>query len=229
MKLPVLLCILLTVAALATQAADTSIAAPKPADNSTNEPVEAKDPGPDFTNSVYMELVKVPGDFWAGKYEVTQDQYEKVTGSNPSAFQGTNRPVDSVTWFDAMSFCKQMTALDLKKKRIPEGYHYTLPTEDEWTNLVADASLDQAVASLTDRRTSSSPVGSLAPNSLGLYDIRGNVMEFVLSDESQPYRFLKGGSWADYVDINLRPEFRWYCRPDEATNTFGFRCLLKAK
>jgi formylglycine-generating enzyme required for sulfatase activity len=128
-----------------------------------------------------------------------------------------------------MTFCKKMTELDLKKKKLPEGYRYVLPTENEWSNLVASATMDQAVASLTVRRTAPTTVGSLAANSLGLYDVRGNVMEFVLSDESQPYRFLKGGSWADFVEVNLRPEFRWYCRPDEAMNTFGFRCLLKAK
>jgi formylglycine-generating enzyme required for sulfatase activity len=45
----------------------------------------------------------------------------------------------------------------------------------------------------------------------------------------QPRRFLKGGSWQDSVEINLRPEFRWYCKPDERQNAFGFRGLLKSK
>ena len=123
-----------------------------------------------------------------------------------------------------------MTALDLSKKKIPEGYRYTLPTEEEWTNLLGGATLDSAVTSLTDRsRSGPSDVGSLAPNSLGLYDVRGNVMEFCQSDETKAFRFLKGGSWKDFVDANLRPEFRWYCKPEEKMNTFGFRCVLKDK
>jgi formylglycine-generating enzyme required for sulfatase activity len=230
MKLPAILCLLVSVAIFATCVADPNALTLNPdAANATNEVVKIEDPGPTFTNAANMVLLKIPAGFWVGKYEVTQAEYEKVMGSNPSAFQGTNQPVENVTFLDAVDFCKKMTALDFKKKKLPEGYRYTLPTEDEWTNLVADAPLDQAVASLGARLTSPSVVGTRATNSLGLYDIRGNVMEFVLSDESKPYRILKGGSWADFVEVNLRPEFRWYCRPDETTNTFGFRCLLKAK
>lgn len=199
-----------------------------PAKNGTNEIAEPEAPGKVYTNSAGMMLLQMPGGFWAGKFEVKQSEYEKVVGANPSAFQDELKPVDSVSWNDAMSFCEKMTALDLQKKFLPKGYHYTLPTEDEWQSLVADATLDDAVTSLNGTsRASSSDVGSLGANSLGLYDIRGNVMEFCLCDASQPFRYLKGGSWKDFVDVNLRPEFRWYCKPDETMDTFGFRCLLK--
>jgi formylglycine-generating enzyme required for sulfatase activity len=123
-----------------------------------------------------------------------------------------------------------MTDLDVKKKAIPDGYHYDLPTEDEWTSLVGGATLDDAVTSLNGNfRTGTSPVGSLRPNSLGLYDVRGNVMEFVRTDESKPYRVLKGGSWQDRVDVNVRPEFRWYATPDERQKNFGFRVVLRGR
>ncbi|MDB6022447.1 MAG: hypothetical protein JWQ04_2304 [Pedosphaera sp.] len=197
--------------------------------NATNEVKEPEPPGAQYTNSVGMELVKVPGEFWAGKFEVTQKEYQKVMGANPSAFGGDTRPVDSVNWNDAMEFCRKLTELDLKEKVLPKGFYYTLPTEEEWQGLVADASLENAVTSLNGAsRAGTSPVGSLAPNSLGLYDVRGNVSEFCLSDESKPYRILKGGSWQDFTEVNLRPEFRWYCQLDERKNTFGFRCVLKS-
>src|ERR1700722_4194524 len=134
----------------------------QPATTGTNDIPEPKDPEQNFTNSVGMELVQVPGGFWAGKFEVTQKQFQKVMNSNPSAFSGETRPVDSITYDEAVEFCEKMTALDLKKKKLPAGYYYTLPTEDEWTSLVSDASLDDAVTSLNGAfRSDTAIVGSL--------------------------------------------------------------------
>lgn len=198
--------------------------------NMSSQTEAPKPPGDKYTNSVDMLLLKVSGNMWAGKYEVTQKEFQKVMQYNPSAFAGGTRPVDSVTWNEAMDFCHQLTDLEQKKKALPEGYYYTLPTENEWMQLAGGAGLDTAVTSLNGTtRSSSSTVGSLAPNSLGLCDVRGNVMEFCLGDDSKPYRVLKGGSWEDFTEVNLRPEFRWYCKPDERKNTFGFRCVLKKR
>jgi formylglycine-generating enzyme required for sulfatase activity len=198
--------------------------------NASNDATnEVQPPGATFTNSVEMELVKVSAALWAGKFVVTQKQYQKVMAANPSAFGGDSRPVDSVSWNEAVEFCAKLTELDVKKLKLPKGFYYSLPTEEEWQTLVADATLENAVTSLNGQsRSGTSPAGSLAPNSLGLYDVRGNVAEFCLGDDSKPYRILKGGSWQDFVEVNLRPEFRWYCQPDERRNTFGFRCVLKA-
>src|SRR5579862_6962215 len=78
-------------------------------------------------------------------------------------------------------------------------------------------------------RESTNPVGSMKPNDLGLYDTRGNVAQWTLGDDSKPYRVLRGGSWQDKIEINLRPIFRIYMAPDKAENTFGFRVVLKKK
>src|SRR5579863_4456481 len=96
--------------------------------NSTNSTVMAKtnevptEPGDHYTNSIGMELVKV-GSFWAGTFDVTQKQYQKVMGSNPSAFGGDSRPVDSVSYQDAVDFCKRLTAEDLEDttNQLPAG------------------------------------------------------------------------------------------------------------
>jgi formylglycine-generating enzyme required for sulfatase activity len=227
MKLSGLLSILWLAGTLAAFAADgtAEIAAPVSGQDTNAAPV----PGKIYTNSVGMVLLQMPEGYWAGQYEVTQKEYQKIMGANPSEFTGDTQPVENVSWKNAMDFCDKITAYDFKKKFLPEGFRYTLPTESEWTNLLGGATLESAVTSLGGgRRAGSSPVGSLGPNDLGLYDVRGNVMEFCLGDPTAAFRYLKGGSWADFVDVNLRPDFRWYCKPDETTNTFGFRCLLKA-
>ncbi len=169
----------------------------------TNAVVEAKPPGDIYTNSIGMVLIKMPGGFWAGEYEVTQKEYQKIAGTNPSAFAGETRPVDSITWNDALEFCDKLTTHDLETNAVPKGFYYTLPTEDEWQSMVADATLENAVTSQSGARESTSPVGSLSPNSLGLYDVRGNLMEFCLTDAAKPYRILHGGSWQDRIEENL--------------------------
>ena len=76
--------------------------------------------------------------FWIGKYEVTQAQYQAVTAKNPSLFQGAKapdapqRPVEQVSWADAMAYCRAVTAREQAAGRVPEGYHYRLPTDAEW-------------------------------------------------------------------------------------------------
>ena len=73
--------------------------------------------------------------FYLGKYEVTQAQYEAVTGSNPSEFNATgngNRPVEKVTWTEAVAFCTQLTTQEQNAGRLPAGWAYVLPTESQW-------------------------------------------------------------------------------------------------
>ena len=67
--------------------------------------------------------------FELGVYEVTQEQYEAVMGTNPSSFKGPQNPVEKVSWDDAVEFCRKLSAMPAEKK---EGYVYRLPTEAEW-------------------------------------------------------------------------------------------------
>ncbi|MFM9096754.1 MAG: formylglycine-generating enzyme family protein, partial [Phycisphaerales bacterium] len=76
--------------------------------------------------------------FWMSKHEVTQAQFQAVAGFNPSFFQGAvlpdaaNRPVETVKWSEAMSYCAALTASEAAAGRVPAGYQYRLPTEAEW-------------------------------------------------------------------------------------------------
>jgi formylglycine-generating enzyme required for sulfatase activity len=202
-------------------------------DDNTNAPPTLKElmaSNNIVTNTVGIVLIKISPTLWAGKYEVTQDAYQKVTGANPSAFQGGNHPVDSVTWNDAMDFCEKLTDKEQAAKELPDGWIYTLPMQAQWEQLVDNASLDDAVMSMSmPRRSSTAPVGSRGPNSLGLYDTRGNVMEWSLDPQDKPYRVLRGGGWDTYIEINARLEFREYCAPDKTKNDYGFRVVLEPK
>ncbi len=200
-----------------------------PATVSTNKPdLKKLLELPSFTNGIGMVMVRISPTLWAGKYPVTQAEYRAVAGSNPSHFSGDRNPVDSVSWTDAQAWCEQLTRKEKGAELLPEGFRYALPTQAEWQMLMDGATLADAVTSQTTPRSSTAPVGSLGANSLGLYDTRGNVWEFCADPDDKPYRVLRGGAWDTSVEINLRPEFRWYSNgPFDKKNSYGFRCVLK--
>ena len=148
--------------------------------------------------------------FWLGKYEVTQEQWERVMGSNPSNFKGAKNPVECVSWDDAQAFCKK------------PGNGLRLPTEAEWEYACRAGSttaycFGESHSGLGDYAwyndnsgSKTHPVGGKKPNAWGLYDIHGNVWEWCqdwygdyprgsVTDPtgrtSGTYRVLRGGSW----------------------------------
>jgi formylglycine-generating enzyme required for sulfatase activity len=131
--------------------------------------------------------------FWIGKYEVTQEEYVSVTGTNPSVFPGDlSRPVSSVSWPDATYYCWMLTQRELAAGRIPAGSQYRLPTEAEWecaaragTSTRFSYGDDPNYTSLTNYAwyflnggLTVHPVGQKLPNPWGLYDMEGNVWEW---------------------------------------------------
>lgn len=210
------------------------------------------DPAPvasrNFRNGVGREMVWIPVlKGWAGAHEVTQEEYERLGGSNPSYFKAPNHPVDSVTWFEAVKFCESLTAHEKALGTLPPGYRYRLPTDEEWNSLVGEQKLDGAVSSLFDRQKSTSPVGSLAPNELGLYDVRGNVWEWVSDWYSQTIlnrvqkdgatpnpewvgtdrKVLRGGAWNRSSQYDLAIANRMAAAPASKDRyDVGFRVVL---
>jgi len=180
------------------------------------------------TNTVGIVLKKISPTLWVGMYEVTQSSYQKVAQDNPSAFRGKQHPVDSVTWNDAMDFCKKLTEQEQQTDDLPTGFTYTLPTQAQWEQFVGDASLSDAVMSLKlQRRSSTAMVGSLGANNFGLFDTRGNVKEWCLDPQDKPFRVLRGGGWDTYIDINARLDFREYSAPEKTKADYGFRVVLQ--
>jgi formylglycine-generating enzyme required for sulfatase activity len=179
------------------------------------------------TNTVGIVLVKISPHLWAAKYDTTQDAYQQIMHSNPSAFKGATRPVDSESWDDATDFCSKLTSKE--KDQLPDGYIYSLPTQSQWETLVADASLKDAVMQFNNQSISSTAVvGSLGPNNLGLYDMRGNVWAWCLDSHDPAVRVLRGGAWDTHAEPTTRIVFRWYysLANDQPRNDFGFRVIL---
>jgi len=133
--------------------------------------------------------VRITKAYCLGRFEVTQKQWRKLMPKNPSLHRGDYLPVDSVAWDEVNDFMKRLNHID------PEG-HYRLPTEEEWAlaALSGGGSPDPEELShfgnckgaQEDGFDETSPAGSFEPNSLGIYDLYGNVSEWV-SDWYGPY------------------------------------------
>lgn len=187
----------------------------------------------DLGGGVSMELLLVrPGtnepSFYAGKYEVTQAEWQAVMAGNPSEFKGPRRPVEEVTWEEATNYCARLTARLRNADQLPPGFVFTLPTEKQWEALVADAAEQDAVCSLRERQPGTAEVGSRGANRLGLHDTRGNVWEWCLNPYApeQPYCVARGGSWGVSGKEVMAVAFRYATFRDTGCNCIGFRCVL---
>ncbi len=161
--------------------------------------------------------VEITRSFYLGVHEVTQAQYQKIMGINPSCFsaQGRGRqlvagidtsqfPVECVSWNEAVAFCQKLSALDEEQQR---GRVYRLPTEAEWEYACRGGTTTafhygDSLASTQANFNGNFPygagppgphlerttqVGSYAPNAWGLYDMHGNVWEWCLDSYERSY------------------------------------------
>jgi sulfatase modifying factor 1 len=124
--------------------------------------------------------------FYLGKHEVTQSQWEKVMGDNPSIWKGANRPVETVTWNEVTYFCEKLTELESKAGRLPAGMTYQLPTEAQWeyacragatTAYAFGNYLTRYQANFSQNENGTTDVGKYPANAWGFHDMHGNVWE----------------------------------------------------
>ncbi len=161
------------------------------------------------TRRLAGDLVKIPGKTYAiCKYEVSQTLWYAVTGEVPSRFKGGELPVESVSWDDCLSFLEKLNALPEVKA---SGLTYRLPTASEWEYAcragatgdycllgdgaeVTSATLKEVSWYGEDRtKGATHSVGQKKPNAFGLYDMHGNVWEWVVTDGDS--RTVCGGGW----------------------------------
>jgi len=138
--------------------------------------------------------------FWMGTTEVTQQQYQALTNANPSWFKGPLKPVESVSWFDAVAFCNLLSDHDglrhayaIEDGRVswdPTSPGWRLPTEAEWEfaarggthpwrkDFPGNDAVEEVAWDYYNSSKQTHNVGALKPNELGLFDLAGNVWEW---------------------------------------------------
>jgi formylglycine-generating enzyme required for sulfatase activity len=201
-----------------------------------------------------LHAVRITRPFWIGKTEVTQAQYEAMMRRNPSHFASGSdagrRPVECVSWSDAMAFCQSMSVATINI----DGVHYgfRLPTEAEWeyccragttTKWHMGEALTATQANFeASQKSKTTPAGSYGANAWGLFDMHGNVREWCLDAwdgsanypssavydpyvSSGPYRVIRGGGWS-FSAVGCRSAFRSYGNPGGAGSLIGFRVVL---
>ncbi|MFS0513600.1 SUMF1/EgtB/PvdO family nonheme iron enzyme [Nostoc sp. UIC 10607] len=208
-----------------------------------------------------QHAVTVPA-FLMGKYPVTQAQWRSVAAlpqvnialnTEPSNFKGDNRPVEQVSWDEAVEFCQRLSVLT--------GHSYRLPSEAEWeyacragtmtefyfgetlTPKLARCKANLGMALLTMFGGETTFVGNYLPNSFGLYDMHGNVYEWCADYLHENYvsaptdgtawivngnsekRICRGGSWDSFPGV-CRAAYRYHNSPASRNDgNIGFRVV----
>jgi formylglycine-generating enzyme required for sulfatase activity len=196
-------------------------------------------------------------DFYIGKYEVTQAQWKVIMGNNPSYFKNCgflgsgNCPVENLSWDDTQEFIQRLNQ--------KTGNKYRLPTEAEWEYAARSGGKKEKWAGTNDESklgdyagyvknsgNKTHPVGRKKPNGLGIYNMSGNVLEWVndwydeeyykksprnnpQGPDSGQYRALRGGSWG-HISMGVRVAARFTIDPFDRSGggAYGFR-LVRTK
>ena len=202
-----------------------------------------------------VHQVKLAHRFSIAKYEMPQNLWEAVMGSNPSKWKGPRNSVEMLSFDEAQEFCRRATKLMRGAKLIDPTQLIRLPTEAEWEYVARagtrttysfgdDAQeLGQYGWFTGNAKGNDPPVGAKEPNGWGLYDIHGYLWEWCADDWHDNYegapvdgtarksvgkedrRVLRGGSWKDPAE-QLTSSYRRAAPRDLRDDAVGLRCVL---
>ena len=199
----------------------------------------------DFDWSKPVHTVKIRTPFYLGIYPVTQREWNAIMGNNPSKFNGNDLPVERVSWNEVQDFIKKLNEKEGTNK-------YRLPTEAEWEYAARAGTTTQysfgdddsklgEYAWYYEKSDKTHPVGKKKANQWGLYDMHGNVWEWVQDEWHDNYKSAPadGSAWEDGVSANrVNRGGSWYhdaknCRsaarsrydPGSRYHDLGFRLL----
>jgi len=202
-----------------------------------------------YKNESPQTQVTLSKGWWLGKTVVTQGQWEALMAGNKSSQKVADRPVERVSWDDAMEFCRKLTERERAAGRLPDGYAYTLPTEAQWEYACragtsgpysGDGNLDDMGWHSENSGNTTHPVAQKQANAWGFYDMHGNVWEWCrdwfgnypggsISDPTGPalgaVRVVRGGSCSVPARF-CRSAFRRKIEPGNREDHLGFRLAL---
>jgi hypothetical protein len=170
-------------------------------------------------------MIRIPGkNYEMGKYDVTQKGWRDIMGNSPSHFSscGDTCPVEEVSWNDVHEFIQKLNA--------KTGKQYRLPTEKEWeyacyggsrTEYCGGSNLDSVAWYDKNSNSTTHPVGQKQANGYGLYDMSGNVDQW-MQNEYNGGRALRGGPWLGSSG-DLRAAYRDLIDPTNRNSIIGFR------
>ncbi|MFQ5716887.1 MAG: formylglycine-generating enzyme family protein [Nitrospinales bacterium] len=190
-------------------------------------------------------------DFYIDKYEVTQADFERVMWTNPSSSQNPDQPVERVTWYEAKEYCERVgkrlpTEAEWEKAargKLNAIYSWGNEFEDKKANFCnINCNEKWSDTRFNDQYGRLAPVGSYPPNGYGLYDMAGNVWEWVADWYDKDYyqkaprsnpkgpdhgtlKVLRGGAWSS-TPGTLRAAYRNRNNPSTRYINNGFRCAL---
>ncbi len=187
-----------------------------------------------------LRRVVIANGFYMGKYEVTQDQWEKVMGYNPGKFKGKNLPVEKVSYQDVKKFIHKLNESEKTAK-------YYLPSEEEWEYVCRAGTgyryfhgdgaglknLGIYAWYSGNSAESTQPAGQKKPNAFGIYDMHGNVWEWCESKDlfdsiGRMKKVCRGGSW--YMGAYFcRSAIRDFNYIDNKFFDLGFRLAMKVE
>ena len=209
-----------------------------------------KPPAEDF---VYVDATGTAlKGFFICTHQVTQDEYQKIMGRNPSNFSGGKNPVEQVSWYDCIEYCNERSLAEGLKPYYniagdnticnEDADGYRLPTEAEWKYAARGGNrshgykysgsneIDEVAWCKKNSDGHTHPVCMKKPNELGIYDMSGNVFEWCWDRywSSRSPRVLRGGSWYD-VAGDCSVFLRGFIDPSSSDYHVGFRLARSAQ